>query len=66
MADRVIGMKDGRIVRDEAQADFWRGDLRDFKESSLGHAILSGNLPKDVDPLLVELRSNLAALLARV
>jgi ABC-type lipoprotein export system ATPase subunit len=53
-ADRIITLRDGRIVRDEKIENVYAEDLREFKESALGHAIMDGNLPKEIAGLGLE------------
>jgi len=52
--DRVVVLQDGQIVRDEPVRDPYSEDLRDFKLSSLGQALLQGTIPKQVQGLGLE------------
>ncbi|MBM3128090.1 MAG: ABC transporter ATP-binding protein [Chloroflexi bacterium] len=47
-ADRVVTVRDGKIKRDERMDSVFLSDLREFKESALGHAILDGNIPPEL------------------
>ena len=48
-ADRVVTVRDGKIRRDERMDSVFLSDLREFKESALGHAILDGNVPEELN-----------------
>ncbi len=50
-ADRIVTLRDGRILRDERIENVYLEDLREFKESALGHAILDGNIPSEAGQL---------------
>lgn len=50
-ADRIITLRDGRVLRDEPVESVYLSDLREFKESALGQAILQGNVPPEVHRL---------------
>ncbi len=50
-ADRIITVRDGRILRDEQIGNVYLEDLREFKQSALGHAIADGNVPKELNGL---------------
>ena len=50
-ADRIVTVRDGRVKRDELIGNVYLEDLREFKESALGHAILDGNVPAELDGL---------------
>jgi putative ABC transport system ATP-binding protein len=52
--DRVVVLRDGQIVRDEPIRDSYSEDLRDFKLSSLGQALLQGTIPEQVQGLGLE------------
>ena len=52
--DRVVMLRDGQIVRDEPIRDPYSEDLRDFKLSSLGQALLQGTIPEQVQGLGLE------------
>ncbi len=47
-ADRIVTVRDGKILRDEQMGNVFLEDWREFKETALGHAILDGEVP---DPL---------------
>jgi ABC-type lipoprotein export system ATPase subunit len=47
-ADRVVTVRDGKIKRDERMDSVFLSDLREFKETALGHAILEGNVPEEL------------------
>jgi ABC-type lipoprotein export system ATPase subunit len=48
-ADRIVTVRDGKIRRDEKIDNVYLEDLREFKESALGHAILDGNVPPELN-----------------
>ena len=48
-ADRIVTVRDGKIRRDEKIDNVYLEDLREFKESALGHAILDGNVPQELN-----------------
>jgi ABC-type lipoprotein export system ATPase subunit len=50
-ADRVVTVRDGKIRRDERMDSVFLSDLREFKESALGHAILDGNVPAELSEI---------------
>ncbi len=50
-ADRIVTVRDGRILRDEQIENVYLEDLREFKQSALGHAIVDGNVPKELNGL---------------
>ncbi len=50
-ADRIITLRDGRVLRDERIENVYLEDLREFKQSALGHAILDGHVPEDLNGL---------------
>ncbi len=50
-ADRIITLRDGRVLRDERIENVYLEDLREFKQSALGHAIMDGNVPKELNGL---------------
>ncbi len=50
-ADRIVTVRDGRVKRDERIDNVYLEDLREFKESALGHAILDGNVPAELNGL---------------
>lgn len=66
-ADRIVTVRDGRILRDERIESVFLEDLREFKESALGHAILDGQVPGELDGLgLDKLASPIAEMLKKV
>jgi putative ABC transport system ATP-binding protein len=52
--DRVVVLHDGRIVRDEALDNPYRQDLREFRATALGQALLQGRVPEEVRSLGLE------------
>jgi putative ABC transport system ATP-binding protein len=50
-ADRIVTVRDGKIRRDEKIGNVYLEDLREFKESALGHAIMDGHVPADISAL---------------
>ena len=63
-ADRIITVRDGKIRRDEKIGNVYLEDLREFKESALGHAIMDQNVPAELsalglDPLAAPVREML-------
>ncbi len=50
-ADRIVTVRDGRILRDEQIDNVYLEDLREFKESALGHAIMDGHVPAELNGL---------------
>jgi putative ABC transport system ATP-binding protein len=50
-ADRIITFRDGKVVRDESMANVYLLDLKEFKETSLGHSIMDGNVPEELGNL---------------
>lgn len=53
-ADRIVTLRDGKILRDEKIDSIFLEDLREFKESALGHAILEGNVPAELRGLGID------------
>ncbi len=53
-ADRIVTLRDGRVLRDEKIDSIFLEDLREFKESALGHAILEGNVPAELRGLGID------------
>jgi ABC-type lipoprotein export system ATPase subunit len=53
-ADRIITFRDGKVVRDESMANAYLLDLKEFKETSLGHSLLDGNVPETLGNLGLE------------
>jgi len=47
-AGRIITLRDGRVLRDERIDNVYLHDLKEFKETALGHAILEGNVPPEL------------------
>jgi ABC-type lipoprotein export system ATPase subunit len=50
-ADRIVTVRDGKIKRDERMDSVFLSDLREFKETALGHAILEGTVPPELHAL---------------
>jgi ABC-type lipoprotein export system ATPase subunit len=50
-ADRIVTVRDGRVRRDERIDNVYLVDLKEFKESALGHAIMDGTLPQELNGL---------------
>ncbi len=50
-ADRIITFRDGKVVRDESMANVYLLDLKEFKETSLGHSLMDGNVPEELGSL---------------
>jgi ABC-type lipoprotein export system ATPase subunit len=50
-ADRIVTVRDGKIRRDEKIDNVYLEDLREFKESALGHAILDDHVPDELNGL---------------
>jgi len=50
-ADRIVTVRDGKIRRDEKIGNVYMEDLREFKESALGHAIMDENVPAEMSAL---------------
>ena len=66
-ADRIITFRDGKVVRDESMANAFLLDLKEFKETSLGHALLDGNVPEALGNLgLEKVAAGLREVLERV
>ncbi len=53
-ADRIVTLRDGKILRDEKIDNVFLEDLREFKESALGHAILEDNVPAELRGLGID------------
>ncbi|MBU0492856.1 MAG: ABC transporter ATP-binding protein [Chloroflexi bacterium] len=51
MTRRVVTLRDGRVHRDELVASPFMEDLRDFKSSGLGKALLTGDVPAELTDL---------------
>jgi ABC-type lipoprotein export system ATPase subunit len=54
-ADRIVTLRDGHIVRDEQIENVYLEDLRDLKQSALGHAILDGTVPDELDGVGIDI-----------
>ncbi len=66
-ADRIITVRDGKIRRDEKIDNVYLEDLREFKESALGHALLDGETPGELREFgIVQAAAPLRELLKRV
>jgi ABC-type lipoprotein export system ATPase subunit len=52
--DRILTMRDGRVVRDERLGDPFLADLREFIASGLGKALLAGQVPPPLRGLGLE------------
>jgi ABC-type methionine transport system ATPase subunit len=52
--DRILTLRDGRVVRDEQLEDPHLADLREFIASGLGQALLAGQVPPPVRGLGLE------------
>jgi ABC-type lipoprotein export system ATPase subunit len=50
-ADRIVTLRDGHILRDERIGNVYLVDLKEFKETALGHAIMDGNVPAELSAL---------------
>jgi len=66
MTDRVVTLRDGRVLRDELVDSPFVEDLRDFKASELGKALLAGQVPPEVASVLDDEAPALRELLTRV
>ena len=61
--DLPITLRDGKVLRDEPLESVYRQDLKEFKTSALGQAVLEGAVPPDVGelaPLMPQLQEALA------
>lgn len=66
-ADRVVTLRDGRVLRDERIENVYLEDLREFKETALGHALVDGDIPSDLSALgLDKLAASIGQLLRTV
>jgi ABC-type lipoprotein export system ATPase subunit len=66
-ADRIITFRDGKVVRDESMANVYLLDLKEFKETSLGHSLMDGNVPEELKNLgLDNVAAGLREVLERV
>ncbi|MCI0477024.1 MAG: ABC transporter ATP-binding protein [Anaerolineales bacterium] len=66
-ADRIVTVRDGKIKRDERMDSVFLSDLREFKESALGHAILEGNLAPELNQVgLDKVAGQMKAVLEKV
>jgi putative ABC transport system ATP-binding protein len=61
-AKRMLHLVDGKIVRDERVGDPYIQDLREFKDSGLGKAVLRAAIPASIEEL--GLRDNLLGMRA--
>ena len=52
--DRIVTLRDGQIVRDEAVKNPYLEDLREFKDSALGQILREGTIPQTVRGLGLE------------
>lgn len=50
-ADRIVSLRDGRVLRDERMDSVYLLDLKEFKESALGHALMAGQVPPEAQRL---------------
>jgi hypothetical protein len=66
VTDRVVTLRDGRVLRDELVNSPFVEDLRDFKASELGKALLAGQVPAEVADVIDDEAPALRELLARV
>jgi len=66
MTRRVVTLRDGRVLRDELVESPFVEDLRDFKASELGKALLAGEVPPEVAAVMDDEAPALRELLARV
>jgi ABC-type lipoprotein export system ATPase subunit len=65
-AERIVTLRDGRVLRDERVENGYVEDLREFKASSLGHALLDDTLPAELRGTgLEEISTQLRAVLER-
>jgi len=65
--DRIVALHDGRIVRDEPLENPYLEDLREFRSSALGQALLEGRVPQEIQELgLQSLLPGIQSVLARV
>lgn len=53
-ADRIITLRDGRVLRDEKMDNVYLEDLREFKATPLGRAILADKVPAELHGLGLE------------
>jgi ABC-type lipoprotein export system ATPase subunit len=53
-ADRIVTVRDGKIMRDEKIENVFLEDLRDFKETALGHAIMDDAVPAELNGLGID------------
>ncbi|MBM4465580.1 MAG: ABC transporter ATP-binding protein [Chloroflexi bacterium] len=52
--DRIVALRDGRIVRDELSENPYLEDLREFRLSALGQALLKGRVPEAIQGMGLE------------
>ena len=66
-ADRIVTVRDGKVTRDEKIENVYLEDLREFKESALGHAILDGAVPAELNGIgLDQVAGQVKAVLEKV
>ncbi|MCL4393423.1 MAG: ABC transporter ATP-binding protein [Chloroflexi bacterium] len=53
-ADRIVTLRDGKILRDERIENVFLEDLREFKQSALGHALVEHGVPPELSGLGLE------------
>ncbi|MBI3538548.1 MAG: ABC transporter ATP-binding protein [Chloroflexi bacterium] len=50
-ADRIVLVRDGKILRDEKIESVFVEDLKEFKETALGHALMQGKISEEMKDL---------------
>src|SRR5574341_1116446 len=53
-ADRIITLRDGKILRDERVENIYLEDLKEFMDSALGHKLQEGVVPSELSGLGLE------------
>jgi ABC-type lipoprotein export system ATPase subunit len=53
-ADRIVTLRDGKVLRDERIENVFLEDLREFKQSALGHALVDHGVPPELSGLGLE------------
>ncbi len=53
-ADRIVTLRDGKVLRDEKMDNVYRLDLKEFKDSACGHALMDGVIPPELADLGLE------------
>ncbi len=53
-ADRIITIRDGRILRDERVENVYLEDLKEFMDSALGHKLQEGVVPAELSGMGLE------------